>query len=323
MNKKKLEGFIKEMDNKTIQKVYENCLDLANENKEGLIKYLKPTPYKNQDSKNSLSFEDKSALSKYFGIEEDDLSKLDNRITTIHSSALLAFLAFYKVSKNAPINIFGIDYTQRFFEVKNECIDQRHPSQVDVVLADKEWNNVLYLESKFTEPLTNSKAYNISADYKDENKGKGIGCKIYNKNFFDKDFGLNLKDSGKGNGSFNIEPGGTDKSYLPGIKQMISHYIGILNGPTDKDFLKEMNKKPNICLASIVYDFTSIHKNFAGRVCTYGKLYKRLAQKLNNMHSDKNVHVLEKLLTYQDVFSNENNKKLLSKTVKDLYKIGK
>jgi len=320
MDKKEFDKFRGRMNRKNIQTVYfdKNCLDLAN--KTGLIKDLVPTLYKGQESKNSLSFKNKPALRKYFDKIEKEFEKemCDRRITTIHSSALLAFLAFYKVSKNAPIKIFGIDYTQRFFEVKNVCIDPRHPSQVDVVLVSSDWKNVLYLESKFTEPLEEvSSKIEVRGAYRVDE----YGSKIYGDCCFFKDLGLQLEPSGN---NFNIVA--REGIYLDGIKQMISHYIGIRkgsNGNNEKDFEDNIGNAKNIFLASIVYDFTDIDEKLNDRVCTYGKLYNSLAEKLNKIPNDKNVHVLENLLTYQDVFSNENNKKLLSKTVKDLYKIGK
>jgi len=335
MNKEKLKDFIEGMD-ETIQNVYKNYLDLANENKEGLIKYLVPTPlYNGKESKNSLSFKNKSALLEYFKIGKDFEKEMrDSRITTIHSSALLAFLAFYKVSEDTPIYIDDIKYTQRFFEVKNKCI--RTPSQVDVVLVSSDWKNVLYLESKFKETLEVSSEIEVRGAYRWKNK---CGVEIYKEDSFIKHTGSILK--GNKDETFKIAVRGDEpKTYLDGIKQMISHYIGMLNGSNGKNedvFEEKIKEAKNINLASIVYDFPNIPNfkensdslSFEKRLENYGELYEKLAKYLNTLtgklkepSDDIKYSVREKLLTYQNVFSSEDNKKLLSCEVKSLFNIG-
>ena len=316
------------MNKEDLKIVYENCLGL----KEDLIKCLRQTG----KSKNSLSFKDKSSLRDYFKIGEEFKDEMrDKRITTIHSSALLAFLAFYKVSEKFHINIDGVDYTKRFFEVKNKCI--RTPSQVDVTLVSSDWENVLYLESKFTETLEASfETKDISGAYRWKNK---FGVKIYDKDSFTKHTGLMLK--GNKDKPFKIAVRGDESdTYLEGIKQMISHYIGMLrgsNGKNKKDFEDNIRKAKKINLASIVYEFPNIPNfeengdslSFEKRLENYGNLYEKLAEYLNSLTGqlkdptkDINYYVRKNLLTYQEVFSNKKNSELLSETVKDLYNIG-
>lgn len=75
-----------------------------------------------------------------------------DKITTLHSSSLLALLCFSNVSKYNCLKINGIEYDQVWFEVKNKVFDK--PSNIDVVLGNSKTQDLLFLESKFTEYLS-------------------------------------------------------------------------------------------------------------------------------------------------------------------------
>lgn len=81
-----------------------------------------------------------------------------DKITTMHSSSLLALLSFFNVTEKNKLTIPGLDgylFEKSFFEFKNKVI--KSPSNVDVVLLGKNKNGkkvILFLESKFTEYFT-------------------------------------------------------------------------------------------------------------------------------------------------------------------------
>jgi len=107
--------------------------------------------------------------------------------------------------------------------------------------------------------------------------------------------------------------------YLQGVKQMICHYLGIIDqlkiGEHDGDWavLKDYEE---ITLAEIVYDFHD------GKKASYENTYRALSSLLNKHCKDqrmgnKKISVLDKLLTYQDVF--RDNAVLLEDNVSKFY----
>ena len=151
------------------------------------------------------------------------------RIATLHSSALCALLFFYQTSEDTPylMEIEGETYTFTCsrFEYQNTVIEGRNPSNVDIVLIGRNSAGkpaVLFLESKFSEYYEGTgKKLKISAAYLDNRYGKAL----YSESSLKK-MGLNREPQEEGE-TFTL----TSKKacYLEGIKQMISHYIGIRN----------------------------------------------------------------------------------------------
>ena len=68
------------------------------------------------------------------------------KILTLHSSSLLAFLCFNDVA-NHPIKIKGIVYDEVMFEVKNNVINNSPgKSNIDVILMGENRKKLLFLE---------------------------------------------------------------------------------------------------------------------------------------------------------------------------------
>lgn len=162
------------------------------------------------------------------------------RIDTLHSSSLLALLFFCSVSKSNPIVIDKTKYTKCFFEVKSKVFhdssDKDKPSNMDVVLYSPDEKKLLYLESKFSEYLSHGKAY-ASEKYE---KFLNAFAKAYPS------IKVSCKEKvGKNGENVNIleieRSEGRNSIYLAGIKQMVSHIIGIAtNNPireNNPDFL--------------------------------------------------------------------------------------
>lgn len=311
------------------------------------------TPWRNTVSKNSKSFantdgkipqdEDEvlSLLSQVFGITENEVFKKKlheachgsgqewRRICTRHSSALLALLFFYRVSEDNPLTIKGIKYTKVFFEVKNKVFD--NPSNIDVLLVsddNKTGKNLLFLESKLTEYIKGGKLGKINPTYK---KYYELLSDFWNNSSID-------WDEEEGKDSLCIKAKGKDVQYCEGIKQMISHYIGLLQCPSEKEqdkikykeYKKLFEGDYNFILGEILFKFNDT--SFEGYFERYSELYKGLAKYLNNnnVHNSfaenlecsngKIIQVIEDLITYQELVK-DNPEYILNENIKKFYQL--
>lgn len=182
-----------------------------------------------------------------------------DKITSPYSSSLQSFLIFRKVSKDNPIFINGNKYTAVDFEVKNPVIN--YPSSIDVKLSNGT-KDVLFIESKLYEVVRDSKENGIPVigpsylsknnnGYKNklnldlENLEK-IGIKFpreLERNMYGNEDASTIKGrikdiTGNEDGYLPVEPFENNKVepveknkwvYSYGIKQILSHIIGILN----------------------------------------------------------------------------------------------
>lgn len=240
------------------------------------------------------------------------------RIRTLHSSALLCLLCFYGVSESKPldltINDHNLRFTESLFEIKNPVLEkgdsngQGHYSNMDVTLKGIDTksgkNVVLFLESKFSEYLTFGKYSNISNEvYKDvyERLSDSI-----------EEMGLLLKGmENKPGYSELVSRKGDTRHYAEGIKQMISHFLGVKNVSQKEDL-----KGRDIYLAEILYKVPeSIDPNHT-KFNDYANLYGILAKGLNKI-SPYNVTIVSDCLTYQDVFNGFN----LDNSIKKFYSL--
>lgn len=233
------------------------------------------------------------------------------RISTLHSSSLVALLCFYSLSKDSPLTmeIDGgkVEFYKSIFEQKNPINKEgQHNSNMDVVLIGKnetEESVILFLESKFSEYLTHRKYDQISFVYDEMYRALiADGQPIV---------GLEIVP---GADTWSISaPKGKPQQYCQGIKQMISHYLGIQNG-----FIEDKGKEyDHIYLGEILFKFPECvdrkHKSYD----SYVGLYKQLARKLNSINSEPKFKVLESSLTYQDLLRSFR----LDDKVREFYKI--
>ena len=254
------------------------------------------------------------------------------KITTMHSSSLCALLFFYNVTKDntLTINYPGLEnvvFYESLFEVKNKVI--RFPSNVDVVLIGYNINNeeekvLLFLESKFSEYITGitkkGKSYEIGKGYIDSCDTKKIYCSEVLE-----DFGLKLDTSH--HDKYYLIPD-TDK-YVEGIKQMVSHHVGIRNflqsGPYNKNDEEVIQKlkallndkdKLKVILGEIVFD--NFPEKQLQKLDEYEKDYLKISDLLNSIYNDCGVKVLDKTLRYS-LFKNNGFK--LDKKVAQFYRV--
>ena len=230
------------------------------------------------------------------------------KITTLHSSSLCALLFFYNVTENNQLSFHGselsdIVFSDSIFEFKNKVI--RSPSNVDVVLIGKNKKSnksaLLFLESKFSEYITGmtkaNRKYEIGKSYIDKCDTK---C-IYQKEILD-NFNITLDKTNTD--KYYLIPS-TDK-YIEGIKQMVSHHVGIRNLITEnfcdknddcshKKITTALSEEHEIFLGEIMFDGFPTQKDILN---SYSNDYKKIAQELNSNFPDCGVKVLNEPLYY-------------------------
>lgn len=250
------------------------------------------------------------------------------RISTLHSSSLAALLLLYSVSKNNPLKCVlegkNYEFDDCFFEVKTNVKDD-HFSNMDVVLIGKNSdgkNVIFFLESKFSEYLNTGMCNNISMDaYKDKYAELGlIGENAIQGLLFGEGMGKDNKPC--------MQIRSDTPLYCGGIKQMISHYIGVTNfvekgekalDPRQKSnfdkLVKLRSEGANIILGEVLFDFGDKISNGKTKFDNYSSVYMELANKLKG-HTSK-LYVLPGILTYQELLKGFK----LDKKVKDFYQL--
>lgn len=271
-------------------------------------------------------------LSRIFGIENKDLfcSKYDmatsgsgneaTKILTLHSSSLCALLHFYNVTdKNTltlefttnPNKRRKVIFTKSYFEYKNKVIN--NPSNMDIVLLGKDGdeNIVLFLESKFSEYYTGASSTlpDISQGYIEKNE---YSKTLYKDNIL-QELGL-YKEKDK-NGYYKLELcEGEDQFYIGGIKQMISHYVGVMNAinknlfkgekPEEHGEVDNAIEKTNatIILGEIIFDDKiGALKLKSNKSCAeiYKEKYKILASEIEQLPYNKDrFEIISETLSY-------------------------
>ena len=277
------------------------------------------TEWHGKPSDNSFSFvveeHDKcNALIEIFGIKNEELFREKynqaingdgnekKRINVLHSSSLAALLFFYGIDKNHPLKleIEGDDYTfdRSFFEVKT-VVNGTHQSNMDVVLEGKNVQGesvALFLECKFSEYLNSGKYAGISAEvYKQAYTDLGLF----------KSSTLEPIMAKENNGELELS---TSKPYhyCAGIKQMISHYMGVRNyaerGDNALDEKSQFKgKQPDvILLGEILFKFDE-KVDPKGKYGIYAEDYRKLAKTINEKNTVKKLRMLNDILCYQDI----------------------
>lgn len=284
---------------KEVNKVYSELewKDFLENNK----KHIRYTPWQGGFSKNSLSFIDKANIESSFNLPSADLffkhiENTDSRICTLHSSALLPLLLFYRISPsnklNVRINNKLISFDDVRFEVPNKVFHSSFPSKIDIALISHSQQTVLYLESKFTEYLTGSSSDKVADAYTDTFRELGIEL-------------VNQKIGGT--------LGGYPIIYGDGIKQFIAHFIGVCKGGTPKNEVEiYIEKGYKICLGEIVYMFNSNEaiKRYNSYADLYSKLVSILTKKLASSEKTGEGTVVE-VLAFQEIIRNARDFEIL------------
>ena len=255
--------------------------------------------------------------------------KEENKIINMRSSSLCSLLFFYNVTKSNKLQLeLNGDvciFEESLFEFKNEVI--RNPSNMDVVLLGHNNNGekvILFLESKFGEYYFDITKLNQNYDvpYSYYQKYQTLYEKIEKDLSIKSDFEMKKKSSGK---MFEIYPE-RNEHYIGGIKQMISHYIGVENFAkgeyvnannsrmniiskfiktkySEQELLDKLRDDSEIYLAEIVFDKgigdIKISENVT-YLSDYENLHKELSMILTKDNKIQNVHIVNDLLHYSD-----------------------
>lgn len=299
-----------------------------------------------KDSLNSYSFVEGNTadgLIKIFDIPEANqelfIQKFDmacsgsgnegRKIATLHSSSLCALLFFYNVTEEHPLTIDGVGtFTESVFEFRSPVIDPRYPSCMDVVLIGKNGDKdiVLFLESKFAE-------YYLSAARKSEEISKKylvneFGRKIYNSKALN-ELGVKIEEK---NDRFQLVAENDETFYVNGIKQMISHYIGVKNNlvgnfckqrqPEYQDkVIKAIKSDAKVILGEILFDHNIGDFNLPNGKSfkdAYAEKYELLARIMNKSNDSERFEVLQNDLLYS-MFMTSRLKGFADKKVMEYY----
>ena len=240
------------------------------------------------------------------------------RIRTLHSSSLLCLLCFYGVSEERPLslNLEGrqVRFTSSQFEVKNlvgtDETGREHESNMDVVLTGEDAQTgkkvILFLESKFSEYLAWGKYSGISNYVYGKTYAQLSECGCLDR------MGLKYMNCPDDKAYSELaSPKGRTQHYAGGIKQMVSHFLGVKNLADGNEY-----KDYDIYLGEILYKFPESIDHAHGKFEDYDRLYKILAEGLNDL-SDGKFKVRPQCLTYQDVFKSFD----LDKAVRAFYSL--
>lgn len=259
-----------------------------------------------------------------------------DKINSVISSSLLSLLVFYKlfnnksdeISLHLTLNNRDYIFTQTLFEVRNKVVG--YPSCVDVVLKATD-GTLLFLESKFTEYLDGRKS--------SEKYGSGY-CNLYNnlKDVFDA-AGLSVKTY---DGSLVLEANGGEK-YIEGIKQSVSHLIGLVQGPQQsndetyedvyKEYLPLYQSAPRLIYGTVLFDPSQILHEAAEAFKDYKHLYEnaignnggRIVSEIKtHFKSEYNpvIEVLRTPITYQQMLNdNETYKEKIPDRILKFYQL--
>lgn len=246
-------------------------------------------------------------------------------LLTIHSSALLALLCFYRVEAGNSLSIKCDDtlyeFDKVFFEVENIVNDTHdRPSSIDVALYSTKNKVLLLLESKFTEPINGSNL-------------KDIGEKYFSRLKLLSDLGIRFIDKTHKFDCAKVTIGKRERLiYYDGIKQMIAHLIGAETGPVrllkkvkQEEYAKCFDEAQRIYLGCILVNNCDLfEKTESEMISKYIELYEQSMTILTETIEGQNkgrLHLLTKPMTYQTVFANGKSKYRLPEKILKFYKI--
>ncbi len=260
---------------------------------------------------------DKTLWTERFNMAVGGSGNEKKKIRTLHSSSLLALLFFSGITKENPVSINQVLYNQVFFEIKNKVFpaaeNSDKPSNIDIMLVSETCEEILFIESKFTEYFDHGKI-NISDKY----------LNFYNRLF------AHIPDSRlKLDGNTIKCRFGRNSQYIAGIKQMVSHIIGLATEPDATVSIEVRNyieKAKKIRVVEVAHKWDK-----CGELDNYAKLYSDIFKYMDNSVLSKCLHgegcdpkkiqrisVGKEILTYQQILD-ENPFYRLSETIKNYY----
>lgn len=232
----------------------------------------------------SMLVEHALMFKKGSGSELEDSGNTPAKAKAIDSSSMLSYNFFNWVSEKHPLCLFNVEYTRVYFEVRLKTLRKSNaPANIDVVLVDKNSENVLFIESKFLEYLKNTEAdfsssYMELSNYFTDNKSK-------------EDLKKRLVEK------YNGMSGG----YYDGIKQNICHIIALCNLEDEK--AREYAKEKNSGLKDIFRDrvnYKFINLIFAPCLDNANEKYNNYVKLLKEFRND--ISFCKKILVDNKIF---------------------
>ncbi len=314
-----------------------------NDNEEIVAKYLLSCA----DSAIASAYDKKYAfndvcaknINEAFGtaIKEDQYGYVVNgngnekdKINKAYSSSLQSLLFFSAVNAKNPITINKIDYTQALFEFKNRVI--KSPSCIDVVLIDKDYKNFVFIESKLTEiprdsnedgtPVIGRSYFNdsCSAGYK---KALDLAQSDLNG------IGIFIEDATETSKHLRRVHKIKDYKYVYsyGIKQILSHLIGISNFKYNRKDSTEGRLSEELDCKDIKITYMELYNAFPKignkEIETKIDNFKEHCNAVRTLIMRKEPKVVNNFLvmSYQDLYKNRGDYKISDKVV-SFYHLG-
>lgn len=313
---------------------------------------IEKTSYKGSKSNNSYSFVSINGADIKLDIIKDAFNIADNKlfdqkfekaitgsgqekdkITVLHSSSLCAFLHFYNIDDN-PLEISfttdkgirNIIFNYSTFEVQSPVIDEQYPSNMDVVLCgydvkDETKKYVLMLESKFAEYYINAGCTSdISKSYIDDKANRNkLFLEVMNSvtDKAENTFGLMIEKDLKDDNKYKLKS--DEPYYIGGIKQMISHYMGVNNlikklkngdyyrADDQKEVEEAIKNGATVILGEILFDYKigdlTIGRSKKKCLKEYSERYKIFAEKIKelNVNGDSQFEIIMEDLKYSQI----------------------
>ena len=270
-----------------------------------------------------------------------------DKIDTVYSSSLQSFVIFDHVSVNNKIKLrFDkvVEFDEVIFEYQNPVIG--YPSSMDVVLLNRSNKEICFIESKLCEVIRDSsdegkKVIGISY-FRSNDVGYANTLKLslseldllgieHPKEYLAKYRGLS-KEEGGGDKVVNKIPGNT-YVYSEGIKQVLSHLIGICNfKDSGQKYLYENTFDPignhngyhiyYLELFNAMPELCRRNKVFADKISNFKKHVEEVFRVLNKKGLGINLYIK----SYQDLFNDDAEEpngyfSKLSKKIINFYKL--
>lgn len=279
-------------------------------------------------------------LCRYFDIPERETFRLaceqvasgqgkeSANLLTIHSSALLALLCFYKVGAGESLVIecegCAYEFDKVFFEVENIVKNQSdRPSSIDIALYSTSHKVMLLLESKFTEPLNGANLSNVGDKYVDR-------LKLLSK------AGIRFIEKTQKFDCVKVMVGRRERYlYYDGIKQMVAHIIGAECGPAapadnrngDKQerYAECFRKAEKIYLGCILFNDATFfddaeHEMILKYITLYEESMAIIAETVEEGNKGR-LRLLTRPMTYQEVFKRKNSDYHLTEKILKFYNL--
>ncbi|MBJ2183496.1 MAG: hypothetical protein JFR38_03180 [Muribaculaceae bacterium] len=263
------------------------------------------------------------------------------KINSVASSSLLCLLAFYRLTQDGNDYVLkipnipaleGLSFTKCFFEIRNKVIGK--PSCVDIVLVDTNKGVLLFLESKLSEYLETSHKEEYGKSYIPLYMEETINGILKNYDIF-------ARQNQRGELELLFGESSSDKAYIEGIKQSISHLIGIYQGPQDqktdsydpKNYMYWFERAQKIYYGTIIYSpmsepnkYIELYEGIIGAngseiMNAIKRCKKDGVKNAFKEYANRKIEVLSEVLTYQSLFSIYENSRLLTPTVKMFYNL--